>query len=80
MDIAGLFKDYTTTSVLEATPDFLEIPHHKPANSKTQHSEQHTDGSGVERRDGVRRYSEAKTRFLIELFPLQLKTFVVTLQ
>ena len=27
LDITALFKEFATTSVVEATPDFLEIPH-----------------------------------------------------
>ena len=82
LDITGLFKDYTTTSVVEATPDFLEIPH-EHANDKQQHGGQQTDDSGVECKEGarVRRCSGGNARkFIIELFPLQLKTFVITLQ
>lgn len=76
----GLFKDYTTTSVVEATPDFLEIPH-EPANGEQQHGRQHTDNSEVECKEGVRRCSGGKARkFIIELSPLQLKTFIITLQ
>lgn len=44
------------TSIVEATPDFLEIPH--------------SDGPRMRR----------GSRFVIELYPLQLKTFIVTLQ
>lgn len=80
--ITALFKDYTTISVIEATPDFLEILH-KRANGKQQHHDggQHTDDDSGTSKEGIRKCYGVKTiQFLIELFPLQLKTFVITLQ
>ena len=68
LDVTALFKEFTTTSVVEATPDFLEIPHTGSATSVLNHKE-----SGEDREKGK------IDKFLIELYPLQLKTFILTL-
>ena len=68
VDITGLFDVYTTTSVVEATPDFLEIPR--------GHEE-----TALKDREGDKVLEEMKARqFLIELYPLQLKSLIITLQ
>ena len=67
VDITVLFKEFTTTSVVEATPDFLEIPH---AGGTTLNCE---EGSSKECEKGK------MNKFLIELYPLQLKTLILTL-
>ena len=69
VDITALFKEFTTTSVVEATPDFLEIPHVSTDDTKLNCQE----GDKVCER-------QKKHNFLIELYPLQLKTFIITLQ
>lgn len=68
VDITGLFSEYTATSVVEATPDFLEVPH--------DHEEDALEG-----REGGKVLEGTKARqFLIELYPLQLKSLIITLQ
>ena len=64
----ALFKEFTTTSVVEATPDFLEIPHTGSA-SVPNHKESSEECAKEKIID----------KFLIELYPLQLKTFILTL-
>ena len=68
LDITALFKEFTTTSVVEATPDFLEIPHAGSA-SVPNHKESSEECAKEKIID----------KFLIELYPLQLKTFILTL-
>ena len=78
-DVTALFKEFTTTSVVEATPDFLEIPHqghnghgHAAADSSTS--------ATLNCREGSEEYNRGKMdKFLIELYPLQLKTLILTL-
>lgn len=68
VNITGLFSEYTTSSVVEATPDFLEIPQaHKEDALKD------TEGSRVLEGTKAR-------QFLIDLHPLQLKSLIITLQ
>ena len=64
----ALFKEFTTTSVVEATPDFLEIPHAGSASvlNHKESGEEHAKGKII-------------NKFLVELYPLQLKTFILTL-
>ena len=65
MDITALFKEYTVTSVAEATPDFLEIPH-----SQCQDEQKGGQGCGMENNG----------KYLISLDPLKLKTLIITLE
>ena len=66
VDITALFKEFTTTSLVEATPDFLEIPHAGGTTLKCE------EGSSKECEEKI-------NNFLIELYPLQLKTLILTL-
>lgn len=76
MDVTELFKDHTTTSVVEATPDFVELPHRHGNGG-------HHAGNGVSKcnEEGGYRCEEVKVgKFSVELYPMQLKTFIITLQ
>lgn len=70
VDITGLFSEYTAISVVEATPDFLEVPR--------EHEEEEDALDGRERGKVLEGTNERK--FLIELYPLQLKSLIITLQ
>ena len=61
VDVTGLFKHFSVTSVVEATPDFVETP---PTSSYTSNNDKRMKGS----------------KFVIELYPLQLKTLIISLQ
>lgn len=61
LDITGLFKNLKVTSVVEATPDFLEVP------------SSHVTSLANKNRT-------PRSEFSIELYPLQLKTLIVSFQ
>ena len=66
LDITALFKEFTTSSVVEATPDFLEMPH--------------TGSAALNCKEASEECEKGKrNKFLIELYPLQLKTLILTL-
>ena len=72
VDITGLFKHFRVTSVVEATPDFVETP---PTDAE----------NGVERmgeysNDNWRDKLVKGSKFMVELHPLQLKTLIISLQ
>ena len=90
LDITALFKNLTMTSVVEATPDFLEIPRGNfYADLRDDGNRQH---SGYEKNTGkTKAYAKEREnvsgfervnvdKFLIELYPLQLKTLVLTVE
>ena len=80
LDITALFKEFTTTSVVEAAPDFLEIPH----QGRDGHGRAAADSSTsatLNCREGSEECNiKGKIdKFLIELYPLQLKILILTL-
>ena len=79
LDITALFKEFTTTSVVEAAPDFLEIPHQGHDGHGRAAADSSTSAT-LNCREGSEECNRGKIdKFLIELYPLQLKTLILTL-